>query len=667
MNIIYICTISKEEHTEMLSFRRYISTSFVRYAKTTRRSHGGSNKIITKNNKNNRINIPPQAPIFNKNINRVTKEKETNIDKEDNKINLNFKWKEYIDSKEKIDNEIIIREILEKIIGFSEYSKIQTLEDNLWTLLKKRVVIYDNIFGPKEEEEIEGEVEVFQYPLNIKEGIIQCRDINDYENMVRIYDYYFQLLIKSPLMHDIDNREELIRIFGEIDENDNKYIEKIFKLIEELENSIKINKFGNKEESVKIFEDRIIEKIEKEWYKIKEPRNLKIYQYNYNKFLKILKNDLRFEFNGKFIDDYCRDLMKSEMKFEYEEIEIMIKNIIKFQKFDIKMYNKLNDIIRKEMGLIITPEIYKIFLRECLKNGNFENFEIIIEDFYEKDGFLIDKELIEILIIYYSKIGDFNKLIKIIKLEIIEFKIPLFKEDFKIIIESFIRIGMRSIGIDLIKSLMIILRGIKIEDNNEDKFKRDKDMESLRELNDGLLDLNMMNNTNGNDCLMIKPDIDHSLISGLLITCKTFKEYEKLFSEIYDEELIELSCELIKIDLLIKDKFGIYYEKDGFKKFQDSIVYGMERFSIEEIDKFVEDKETIEVIVKIIERFVEEKVVEGDNVAKHMGVLYGRLGKLDNGDNGDNDDSLERLRQQARDRNAGVLEAVLGVAQVELT
>lgn len=221
---------------------------------------------------------------------------------------------------------------------------------------KRKVIIYDNLVGPKEEID-----EIFEYPNNIKECIIECRNNKDYDNMILIYDYFFQLLTKSTLIKEFDNRERLIRLNEGIeDEEDIEHINKLKELINELEINNKINKNSNKNGN------KLIKEIKQEWIKVKEPRNLKIFKNinnEYNKLIKLInKEEINELFYGKFIELFCFDLINSEMKFEYNEILIMIKNFIKFKKpFNFENYKIIKEIINKEIGLILIPEIFKIF------------------------------------------------------------------------------------------------------------------------------------------------------------------------------------------------------------------------------------------------------------------------------------------------------------------
>lgn len=591
-----------------------------------RRGHGGggssSIKRKTIGNKNDNKTFKP----INRIRQAVDKEHDEMISNLANEHSIKMKWKEFIDNKEERDVEETIKLILEKIIGFSDYSKLEQLEPTLWKLLKKQVVKYDMIVGPNVDDSADGEIQKFEFPNDLKMGIIQCRENKDYGSMLRLYDYFFQLLVKSPMMQEIENREELCRINfiddGEDGSNEN---ENMIKLMEGLDDSRKEYKDGEYDEPVRIYEGKLIKKIEKEWYDLKEPRNLKIYHKGFNQLVGLLNNE-RWDnkFEGKFIDDFIKDLIKSGMRLEYEEIEIMIKNIIRFQKFDEEMYNMLkNDILHKEMGIdIITPNIYKIFLNGALLNNEFKLFERVIEEF-SNENYLIDREIFQFLTIYYSKIGDIEKMMNVLWLEIMEFKVILFTEDLKIIIDSLIRVGLRSVGVDLMKSLIIITEGFDEMRVVENEAKEDNGRFE-RELIDPMLDLNLLFSYYGSDSIMVKPEINSDIVKSILITSEDIKEYEKLKGMIMSVEDFEIDCEMIKVELLIKEKFGVYSKRDeGFEEFQKSMVNALERLSMEEIDKLVMDVEFLEVFVKIVEHFIAIGVVDGEDgdVARAMGGI----------------------------------------------
>lgn len=655
------------------------STSVLCYAKRKRghgQAHGNVNNTGTKS-KTASIQQISFKPINNK----TTKTSGLNnniIDEVGIDYERTIHWKKYIDGIgcEKTDRSLIMKNSIEKLLKFSEYSEVTSLENCLFNVLKKHIAIYDQIVGPVEEDESsidnDNNERRFEFPENIKMGILHCRDNGDYGNMVRLYDYFFQLLVKSPLGNQIDHREELSRL-NEIDneENSDKY-----QIIDELIDKLyQINRDNIiKDEAVNFYEKEIIKQIEFKWYEIEKPRNLQIYNSSFNKIIKLLKNETYFTyFNDKFIDDFLKDLITSDMNFEYDEFNILINNIKKFQKFDFKMYKKLTDEILK-MNMIVTPDIYKLFIKCAIENKEFKLAEIILKDF-SNEKFVIDREIFQLLQLLYSNTGDIDKFLRLIDLEFNEFSIVLFKEDFKILIESMIRIGLRSLAVDFFKSLIIINNGfIELKNEGIEKEINREDLIEQRQLYDGLMDLSLI--CSFKKILMTKPEINDEIITPILITCDNFEEYEKLSSMVTEIIGFKLSSEFIKIELLMKDKFGLF--TNNFTQFQQCMVRAIENLEINEIDKLICDYEFVEVFNKIVDNFVATKEldIESDNdVAEAYGAMLVYEEHLlkkssshddskDNNNNNNNNNSIpnldiDSLRQQLFKEHAPYLRHIL--------
>jgi hypothetical protein len=613
---------------------RNFSTSLINNTKKIRRGHGGikPNKPISRINKLNFKPINNKTIDNNKNEGKNEKKiiDNSNIkDKLDNEYKILMNWYNYIENEDNNNiqnNEIIIKNILENIIAYSEFNKNEQLEDNMWKLLRKQVIIYDNMVGPLEGEGEEGinnnnNNNRLEIPEDIKEGIIYCRENKDYDNMLRLYDFYFQLLTKSPLMHEIEHREELIRNNQiNIEEEGEDKFNKMNDLVDKFYNIFKEE--IKRDKSVEIVLKNFAIEIEKEWYKIEIPRNLKIYYSSYNKLIKILNNEENLKlFDIKFINDFFKDLINSEMNFEYDELKIMFSNIIRFQKFNDKIYENFKIDIIEKMNMVITPEIYKIFLRACLIGNEFKLFKKILKDF-NKEKYMIDREIIEILIKYYSIIGDINKLIKTIKFEIIEMKIPLFNKDFKNLIDSLIRIGYRNASVDIMKSLIIVSNNNSTFNNNEMR----EDLIKLNMLEDYEIDFNLMLSYI-KDIIVIKPIINDEIFNNILITSESLQEYEKLQDIIRSNIGHELTAEQIKIEILINETFGVFDDNDnkkGFNKFQNIIKNAFEKLSFEQIDQLVSDKDFVASVIRIIDKCVAQQIINLEEDSE-MAHAYGCL------------------------------------------
>lgn len=533
-------------------------------------------------------------------------------------------WKKYLDSMKKGDENASIRSILEHIIKFSEYSKVNALEPNEWRLLKKQVVLYDNMVGPLNEETgghgADGDDGRLQIPGNIKDVILYCREKEDYANMVSVYDMFFQVLIKGPMMRAIEHREELVRIHGnDMDENSNEHGSRIGELIDRLDD-ICVNELC-RDKAVEIMEKRLVEQIEREWYQLEKPRNLNIYHHtSYNKLVRLLsKKGYLDHFQGEFVNEFIKDLVTSEMGFEYDELNILFRNILRFEKICPDMYLKFREDVIQNMGMVVTPEIYKIFLESCIKNNELGLFERILGDF-RSEGFSLDRRMFQLLQEYYSRVGDAARLLKVMELEIMRYNLPLFLQDWEVMVNCLVRVGYRSAAVDLVKSLIIVNQGVeRAEDADADAA----DAKHLNRLQDPATDLDMMVSFNS-ETIMTRPEITGALVAPVLVTCGDLAEFESL--RVLLDGYAQTSQSVL-VELLVKDKFSAELEAGGagFRWFQESIFRALNGLPIGEIDALLAQRDFWAVVARVAERMVRQA---GDAAPDELLEAYGAVLQL---------------------------------------
>ena len=533
-----------------------------------------------------RRTIKPPKPPISRNLKSIFKTKTIDIRSEidkfiDENANIEKQWLKILNSKEKINKDQIIEELLKKIINSSEREKDEELSGGINEALINQVIKYDTMYGPKGEGKD-------NYPNEIRDGIMECREGEDLINMIKIYDIYFTLLKKSFIIKNIERREEVIRNIGINGDYDNG-----------LEKAI---------------EDKRYEEVEELWYKIEKPRNLNIYYSSYNKLMKLIKKEGN-KMNGKFIDEFLKDLIISDIGLEYDEIDIMINNIIRFQKFNKEVYEEIKKELEDEFNLKISLDNYLNFFNGALMNNEFKLCEKIIEDIY-REGYLLDRKLIQMMIEYYGKIGDEGRVFKMVEYMIKVNKMKMFSKDWELMINNLMKIGYRSVSIDIIKGLIIIQDGFEggYEGNDNDN---DIDIEYDNKIRD-LEIFNTSTHSFENDIIIIKPKITIDMINNILISSENVEEYERLIDIIDNEHNKELinSGEIFKIELMVKHRFEVFTNREIFR---ECVIGGLNRMKIEEVDKFVSDDESIRVITSICGEWIES---EGED---EVVMAYGKL------------------------------------------
>lgn len=537
-----------------------------------------------------RRTIKPPKPPISRNLKSIFKTKTIDIRSEidkfiDENANIEKQWLKILNSKEKINKDQIIEELLKKIINSSEREKDEELSGGINEALINQVIKYDTMYGPKGEGKD-------NYPNEIRDGIMECREGEDLINMIKIYDIYFTLLKKSFIIKNIERREEVIRNIGINGDYDNG-----------LEKAI---------------EDKRYEEVEELWYKIEKPRNLNIYYSSYNKLMKLIKKEGN-KMNGKFIDEFLKDLIISDIGLEYDEIDIMINNIIRFQKFNKEVYEEIKKELEDEFNLKISLDNYLNFFNGALMNNEFKLCEKILEDIYN-EGYLLDRKLIQMMIEYYGKICDEGRVFKMVEYMIKVNKMKMFSKDWELMINNLMKIGYRSVSIDIIKGLIIIQDGFEggYEGNDNDN---DNDIDI--ECDNKIRDLEIFNTSTKsfeNDIIIIKPKITIDMINNILISSENVKEYERLIDIVDNEHNKELinSGEIFKIELMVKHGFEVFTSREIFR---ECVIGGLNRMKIEEMDKFVSDDESIRVITSICGEWIESESEGEDEVV----MAYGKL------------------------------------------
>lgn len=551
-----------------------------------------------------------------------------------------LRWKEYLDAGDgqyrsgAEEEAAISRRVLEKLIGFSEYSKAGALEKDVWTLLKKQVAIYDNMAGPLEDESAgaaAGETRL-ELPREIRLAVLQCRATKDYANMLRLYDCFFQLLVKGPLLREAERREELYRLNG-CDADADAY-GPLVALLDELELSRQTFGDADVDVAVEAYEQTLVRRIEAAWYAVGDNaaggvaasslRNLRIYHSGFPALVRLLATD-RYAcvFGARFVDDFCRDLLRSEMGLEHDELCVMVRNLVGRGRFDAATYAGLRREVAGGPGLAVTPALYGLFLEGAVAGGEPALAAAVAAD-CAADGYVLDRTLLRALLRMYAAAGDGRRVLRTVDLAVGS-GVPLFAPDLRAVVESLVRGGRRSVAVDVVKSLMIVSNGCAEWAAAADAA-ADADG-SERELDDPMLDVGLLFSHYGSDTLLVRPAVDDAVVVPVLATCDTLAEYDALWALVTDDPGFVLTAELVKVDLLLRDRFGVFagggVPAAGHAALQRCIHYAMARLPLPQIDRLVLDPDFVEVFVKVCDQLFHTGGLDGDDDA--LAAAYGAL------------------------------------------
>lgn len=642
--------------------RRLFSTAFTCHAsvqtkkkeRRTRRSHGGGVQVPLTSLAQRKKEAAVSTGF--KPVNRAKKAEAKQHDdllaELSQEHGVQMRWKSYIDGEEAgarpgWSSEERVRGVLEKLIGFSEYTKVGGLEKDVWTLLKRQVAVYDTMVGPVEGEgEGEGEGERheeggvrFEFPRDIREAILQCRENRDYANMLRLYDYFFQLLAKGPLMHQIERREELYRVnFGDGGAAE-EVRDELNGLLDRLDECRRV--YGadagvhKGDMAVALYERRLVQQLEAAWYRLEAGmRNLSIYHDGFGRLVKAL-GSRRYGalFGAPFVDEFCRDLLGSEMGMEYDEVTVMLRNIARCQRFDRTLYVRLKDEVTGQMQLALTPELYCVFVEAALASREYGLVEEVLGDFYG-DGYLVDRGLFVLLLRYYSTVGDEARLLRTVELLVHEFRVPLFEQELAELVGAFVRVGLRSAAVDVVKSLMIVNNAYQervAEDEDSEDTNTDANTDAdgaVEELEDPLWDVGMFTACCGADTLATVPVLTEDVVCPVLATSPSLAEFDETWRLLEEEPGFVLTSELVKLRLLVLDRFGVFGRPGGAQQLQNVMVAALSRLDLVQIDRLVLDPEFVEVFAKTAGVLLEAGELDGDSadVAAAYGAFCGDVG-----------------------------------------
>ena len=529
-----------------------------------------------------------------------------------------------------------IQRLLERIITYSEQSRLENLSETRQDALLKLVQVYDHI-GRGDGDGDDKELELLTG--TVRDAIVQCRENNDFTTLLRVYDAYFPTIVDALLTIHSESREELHRDMGDA------FVQSDVELnsLERLRNIDASKSMWDREVCGEM--EEAVRDLCEEWYALERPRNLRVLYTGLDEIVRLLRDErILMRFGGEFVDDFIKDLLVSDMGLEWAEIEVMVRNILRFQHLGDTLYDTLKgEIIKLNGGM--SADLYRVLLEGAIRNSEYKLCERIMTDF-AKDGFVLDRTMSHAVLKWLSGSGQEVRAMALVKYMVEEMKLVLFNEDWKVIVDSLVRLGRRDVALDVVKALVIVDNGSGEESGSTSTL-------SLT-LQDEMRTFDMMNATTkafSGELLCCRENVTSSVVESVVVTSSNVEEWEQL-TGLLEEALGDRarSSELCKIELIVKTQHGVY---DGDRSQFAATVERILALPLEQVDRFVQDDECVEAVVAAAGRFMAVVEQEGDDEAL---AAYGELLQ------GDASASASASREaQAK---AAVLRHILAVAGV---
>jgi hypothetical protein len=521
-----------------------------------------------------------------------------------------------------------IQRLLERIITYSEQSRLENLSETRQDALLKLVQVYDHI-GRGDGDGDDKELELLTG--TVRDAIVQCRENNDFTTLLRVYDAYFPTIVDALLTIHSESREELHRDMGDA------FVQSDVELnsLERLRNIDASKSMWDREMSGEM--EEAVSDLCKEWYALERPRNLRVLYTGLDEIVRLLRDErILMRFGGEFVDDFIKDLLVSDMGLEWADIEVMVRNVLRFQHLDDNLYDTLKgEIIKLNGGM--SADLYRVLLEGAIRNSEYKLCERIMTDF-AKDGFVLDRTMSHAVLKWLSGSGQEVRAMALLMYMVEEMKLVLFNEDWKVIVDSLVRLGRRDVALDVMKALVIVDNG------------SGEESESTLTLQDEMRTFDMMNATTkafSGELLCCRENVTSSVVESVVVTSNNVEEWEQL-TGLLEEALGDRarSSELCKIELIVKTQHGVY---DGDRSQFAATVERILALPLEQVDRFVQDDECVEAIVAAAGRFMAVVEQEGDDEAL---AAYGELLQGD------------ASASASREAKAAVLRHILAVAGV---
>lgn len=531
-----------------------------------------------------------------------------------------------------------VQRLLERIIAYSEHSTLENLSETRQDALLKLVQVYDHIGrGDADDKELE------LITGTVRDAIVQCRENNDFTTLLRVYDAYFPTFVDALLTMHSESREELHRDMGDA------FVQSDVEMnsLERLRNIDASKSMWDREVSGEM--EEAVRDLCEEWYALERPRNLRVLYTGLDEIVRLLRDErILMRFGGEFVDDFIKDLLVSDMGLEWADIEVMVRNVLRFQHLGDTLYDTLKgEIIKLNGGM--SADLYRVLLEGAIRNSEYKLCERIMTDF-SKDGFVLDRIMSHAVLKWLSGSGQQVRAMALLKYMVEEMKLVLFSEDWKVIVDSLVRLGRRDVALDVVKALVIIDNG-----SGEESESTSTSTSTLSlTLQDEMRTFDMMNATTkafSGELLCCRENVTSSVVESVVVTSSNVEEWEQL-TGLLEEALGDRarSSELCKIELIVKTQHGVY---DGDRSQFAATVERILALPLEQVDRFVQDDECVEAVVAAAGRFMAVVEQEGDDEAL---AAYGELLQ--------GDASASALAVREAEAKAAVLRHILAVAGV---
>lgn len=485
-------------------------------------------------------------------------------------------------------------------------------------------------------------------PGDVYNVIEKCERVQDWEGMLKVYDAYFGMLVKVPLVKFTEKRDEICREMQEEFRDGVSFEEELNG--DNDDNGDNGDNGGNGDNGDN--GRRLYEAIEKGWYKLDKPRNLNLWgQGQYQLVLHKIDKEMD-KFNSSFIDDFFKDLLNSEIGVEYEEMRILLKGILRRRRMDVMLYEGVVADMG-QMGMKMTPEMFLMVMEASIQDGEKELTERVLHD-YAAYRYLPERRMARMMMRHYSYCGDVGKVLQSIDMlveDAVGSQTGVFEEDLKEVVDSLVRIGFREEAIEVIKALIVVqelgevCEDISIADAGGDEFEGGRGATSVEDIYRGPLNLEHEHVTvsilgsSGHDSELLRVSVEPGAVAHAVVaTSATAMEAHMWLKDIriVSQEMAQFYITLVLSESRSNDKT---YHEDGnvqcvdeFARFQELVKRILEEMPIGELEKVLSNEETVVQLAELAVTVnagidnnenvdIYHRLVQGENVAYKIHAL----------------------------------------------
>lgn len=449
-----------------------------------------------------------------------------------------------------------MKEFLERVLSYSSFESLELICENRWELLKREVLRYDTIAGP-------GRVGGIDAPASVVEMIEAGRSNaeNDATDLVRVYDTFVHLLERAAgengnetMSQDVDT--ELIRLIDDF--------------------SVLLTSGDTKDIFLHTLLRVRASEIEKKWKAV----DLEVVP---PQLVHLLVGRAKDFFSNSFVKEVARNIAGSEVGASTsEEMELVVSAVV-----DSGTSNEqVEEIVRS------IPLSTRTYERVLLERGPISS----IASFADA-GYTLTNAATRAILRRYASEGNVNGIVRILQYySSEEHQRAWFADDWECALRCLVKVGYREAAVDLLKALIIVREGWIAERSGGGEYAFSPDCSWMLQDAEALAGIVC---TSGR-LIESVPEWNDGHIP-LLVTCKDRAEFDEIVSLVGGP----VSAEDVKVRLLVADKVGT-----EFNEMQSILAEAFNKLPLSEIDALVLDRETLNVVARIVEKCGKVESVE---------------------------------------------------------